>query len=92
MTEDEAKTKWCPHVVASHTNPRQREWADGDREEPTGPYMHRCIGSDCSQWRRQTVMIDRATNEPAIPGKAALGDLELRWSAHGYCGLAGAPQ
>ena len=43
MTEDEAKTKWCPHVIASHTNPRQKPGEDD--------WLHACIGSACMAWR-----------------------------------------
>jgi hypothetical protein len=49
-----------------------------------------CIADRCMGWRRQTVMIDRTTNEPAVLGVSKLESLEERWSDHGYCGLAGA--
>lgn len=45
MTEQEAKTKWCPHAVASHTDPRKRI-GDG--------WLHACIGSACMAWRTTT--------------------------------------
>ena len=76
MTEDEAKTKWCPTAGASRFN-RQDEL---------------CMASGCMAWRRNVAMFDRMTGEPAIPGVAAIGDLEPRYTSHGYCGLAGAPQ
>ncbi len=44
VTEEEAKTKWCRHVVASHTNPRMGFAGD------TGPRTHNCIGSECMAW------------------------------------------
>ncbi len=44
MTEEEAKTKWCPHAIASHTNPRQH---NGE------VWLHNCIGSACMAWRRR---------------------------------------
>ena len=81
MTEDQAKTKWCPFTRIYNRT------ATGT---PTGSAY--CLASACMAWRRQTVFIDRATNEPAVPGKAAIGDLELWYSNEGYCGLAGAPQ
>jgi len=43
MTEEEAKTKWCPHAIASHTNPRQH---NGE------VWLHNCLGSACMAWRR----------------------------------------
>lgn len=45
MTEKEAKTKWCPHAVASHTNPRQKLMGDD--------WLHACIGSACMAWRAE---------------------------------------
>ena len=42
MTEEEAGTKWCPHAIASHTNPRQH---NGE------VWLHNCIGSACMAWR-----------------------------------------
>ena len=92
MTEDEAKTKWCFHFTASHTNPRAREWVEGDAEVQTGAFVYACIGSACMAWRRNVAMFDRMTGEPAVPGVAAIGDLEPRYTSRGYCGLAGAPQ
>lgn len=53
MTEEQAKTKWCFHHIASHTNPRHRAWAEGDEQlpEPTGPFTYHCIASACMAWR-----------------------------------------
>lgn len=88
LTEDQARTKWCPHAVASHTDPR----AGFRNDEPDGvPKTFACIASGCMAWRKLTVWIDRATNEPAIPGVTAHGALEERYSDTGYCGLAGKP-
>lgn len=42
MTEDEAKTKWCPHVRLSGRDNR----ADGAQ-----PQAVTCIGSACMAWR-----------------------------------------
>ncbi len=52
MTEDEAKTKWCPHAVASHTDPRAM--AHHERPQiglPTETFRHACIASACMAWR-----------------------------------------
>lgn len=52
MTEDEAKTKWCPHTVASHTDPRAI--SGYEREEiglPANTFLHACIASACMAWR-----------------------------------------
>ena len=88
MTEAEAKTKWCFHFIASHTNPRQRQWCDEDHapetlsSEPTGPFLHHCIASACMAWR--------ATDNYA--GPFAPDEPEPASQPAGYCGLAGAPQ
>lgn len=76
MTEDEAKTKWCPHAVASHTDPRAGFHAD----DPDG--MRRqfpCIASACMAWRGE--------NESGT-SRAGTGWSRPK-DGHGYCGLAG---
>lgn len=90
MTEDEAKTKWCPHAVASHTDPRGV--SGYERPElglPVGAFVHACIGSACMAWRRSGAKFkDGRTGQ--------LSDVDLTghgmWIDVGYCGLAGAPQ
>lgn len=87
MTEDEANTKWCPHAVASHTDPRAGFHAD----DPDG--MRRqfpCIASACMAWRwaaRPRVAIERL----AVIG--TYGEFVERpktvEAGSGYCGLAG---
>jgi len=91
MTEDEAKAKWCPQAIVNNGSGynANREWEG--KHDSVYLKRSRCIASECMAWRRQTVMIDRATGEPAIPGVTAIGSLEERYSAHGYCGLAGVP-
>lgn len=108
MTEEEAKTKWCFHFIASHTNPRQRDWAEGDeqRGEPTGPFLHRCIGSACMAWRWTEAKRSEAYHEAvrahmrtqAKPNAATAAQEVYATRGHefehteGGCGLAGAPQ
>ena len=52
MTEEEAKTKWCPHarVVLPAGG-----YASGNRfddSQPNPDYMEsRCIASDCMMWK-----------------------------------------
>lgn len=84
MTEEEAKTKWCPFV-------RHLETVDIDgsvqatnrpqgnaRPAPSGKTT--CIGSSCIAWRW-----DKAANRIKNPGSVLAG------GADGYCGLAGKP-
>lgn len=52
MTEDEAKTKWCPHAVASHTDPRgMMGYERPELGLPANTFTHACIGSACMAWR-----------------------------------------
>ncbi len=77
--EKEARIKWCPHAVASHTDPRAKI---------NGVWAHKCIGSECSQWRRDTTQPAKVEN---LMGQLVDRDLDGtgRWHYHGYCGLAG---
>jgi len=88
MTEDEMKTKWCPHVSAGVCARERTEELNN---------IGRCIGSACSQWRweRQFMVIEN---------KISVADLILGVAPEmlppqetpphhgsGYCGLAGRP-
>lgn len=76
MTEEEAKTKWCPHAVASHTDPRA-----GFRDDDGGrPKVHPCIGSACMAWRWGGSW-PRPDDPPEIRS----------FYDGGFCGLAGKP-
>ena len=90
MTEDQAKEKWCPFVVASHTDPRGR--AGYSREEiglPADTFTHACIGSACMAWRWR-----RGGRHPGDAGASV--DPRGFWHRDGqplgYCGLAGEPR
>ena|SRR3569833_914816 len=96
VTEDEAKTKWCPFarraVLVRDTETKQLTGvvASGNRfvRSANNP---RCIASACMAWRgRQTTEFSsraeaafRRDGRRLSPGP---GDMD------GYCGLAGAPQ
>ena len=45
MTETDAKGKWCPMFVASHTDPRALQ-----NNVEGQPFAHNCIASDCALW------------------------------------------
>ena len=84
-TEDEAKTKWCPHAVASHTDPRGGFRKGDEDRDPTFP----CLGSACMAWRTVTRLHLKATGDRLEEGRAYQErDVERRPSG-GYCGLAG---
>jgi len=106
MTEDEAKTKWCPHAIASHTNPRQRHYldSDGGSTEPTGPFIFNCLGNQCSQWRwhepkRTAAFLEavsahmRTQSKPNFNASVQAVYAETGGQferIEGFCGLAGA--
>lgn len=79
MTEDEAKTKWCPHVrVAAGF----RELAY-NRAQNDSPIKHTaCIGSACMAWRWKW---------DAGGGDAVEEHRKPSGQGDGYCGLAGKP-
>jgi hypothetical protein len=92
MTEDEAKTKWCPAV----------RWADGWFNRPKGSEHARCIASECMAWRATTEQMVKSTSQSgdlrAMVGRdgwrLANGDHAYAVTIErdtGYCGLAGKP-
>jgi hypothetical protein len=94
MTEDEAKTKWCFHFTASHTDPRQpqSEYAI-ERGEP-GPFVHHCIGSACMAWRTNPGSGRWVSphGEAALEAARTPEEADAVYVRGGFCGLAGAPQ
>ena len=82
LTEDEAKTKWCPHAVASHTDPRGHSKYKNERLGlPEDTFVHACIGSACMAWRWADGPHDDVDGDTRLDGTVA--------KAQGYCGLAG---
>jgi len=86
MTEEQAREKWCPHAIASHTNPRSKNGADGN-------WLHNCIASECMAWRAVTVKFNETVGEIMKPGKPYyVSDIiKTRPTDEGYCGLGGKP-
>lgn len=82
MTEDQARTKWCPMArVGSDTSGRgslNRDWAKGPNTHST-----QCAGSACMMWRWHSIEHPRE-----FPHENARTELS---KTDGYCGLAGAP-
>ena len=81
MTEDEAKTKWCPFArvynlsIEGHHGAYNRV-VIGDEEDAfdsTNDAEGKCVASQCMAWR-------------IFPGR--VGEFE----SPGYCGLAGRPE
>ncbi len=77
MTEQEAKTKWCPFVryvvIHQETNAAVNRWMSTS-DKQLNPEPAHCIGSDCMAWRQ--------TSEYQHPNEHI---------KTGYCGLAGKP-
>jgi len=74
MTEEEAKTKWCPMVRNVREGINVGPW---NRVEGEIPYTSKCIGSDCMLWRREVVFYTDEVGPTEEDNK------------RGYCGLAG---
>ena len=78
MTEEEAKTKWCPMVRFNYTG-------NGNTDHNRGAYVNasptpiNCIASDCMMWVWQ------------IPPNVAVSDSDTGANREGHCGLAGKP-
>lgn len=75
MTEDEAKTKWCPMVRVASGPYVPGTYSVGmlDNQEA------KCIGSACMMWRYLN------------PDVGVTKQTDGTGNAHGYCGLAGKP-
>lgn len=90
MTEDQAKTKWCPFARVNNGQGynANRDW-EARADSPFNK-RSRCIASACMAWR---------WNEPwtSQTEEGHGGDLVLRLKRKpgepklGYCGLAGPP-
>jgi hypothetical protein len=78
MTEDEAKTKWCPKVQLMATgDPVNGGDILTNRGDRPAPGMFSCIGSECMVWRKSE------------DGYYADDDAYIE--GQGHCGLAGKP-
>lgn len=101
MTEDQAKTKWCPMV-------RERPFAI-ERFHAQQNGIDRCIGAACMMWRWEHPMWEKNTEvhnkyvtpegegwewvEPSGALAVWMGT-EFGWyrkRGEGHCGLAGKP-
>ena len=100
MTEDEAKTKWCPFVQIAGAGSVDGVWFEDNR--PDTQETMNCIGSTCMAWRwrnffnpYQVINVETGETEgyyECIPEPGAFDfRFEVRKSepTGGYCGLAG---
>ena len=90
LTEDQAKTKWCPMVryvparkfSFGRIKVAVNRWLDSD-ETQLSPMPSCCIGSDCMAWRWEcTGAVGYFADGTAVEGDH---------KESGYCGLAGKP-
>ena len=79
MTEDKAKTKWCPMTRHGYGT----EGIGVNRlHQDKNPSTAKCIASDCMMWRKANWPIFAEGEQSDI-------DRELeRMDKSGYCGLA----
>jgi len=85
LTEEEAKTKWCPFS-------RYGEFYE-DEPHALNPIPCRCIANDCMAWRQEIRAFNVALNRFLVPGEtySSLDRIDHRPSGRGFCGLAGSP-
>jgi len=76
MTEEEAKTKWCPFARYYTSN------GPYNRYQYNGPAPGTlCIGAECMAWRWvKDPLVAAMTHKQQVPDYVG---------EHGYCGLAG---
>lgn len=88
MTEDEAKTKWCPFSRYLSEGAGVNRWKQSaPPEEPhaLNPVPCRCIGSDCMAWRIDDSYLQMDMDDKGILFRPVYGEV------HGSCGLAEKP-
>jgi len=84
LTEEEAKTKWCPFARVAGRTTSDNAAQGCNRNYTGGPDSGGlCIGSACMAWRWKA----RFGTDPVNPENCA--QLE---PMYGYCGLAGRPE
>lgn len=102
MTEDQAKTKWCPLVRQSSTfageDGRPGFGFSYNRAATLGVGNCNCIGSDCMAWRWIIQPVAGRPAEERIYTMPGSGRQEIvkapavkAVAGDGYCGLAGTP-
>lgn len=93
MTEDEAKSKWCPFSRTAAPVDSEFSGTAGNRTYNGTHSVDNCIGSACMAWR-----LDNATGlkiEKHEQGHTPEGKFWVKNTCTegptGYCGLAGKP-
>ena len=75
MTEDEAKTKWCPFVRLKFAATSDAPSCNRD-EGQTASFKRQtmCIGSACMAWRWLPLLADEAFKNAVIKAAGDIGD------------------
>ncbi len=94
LTEEEAKTKWCPYmpVIPGYVRTLYGAPAIPLVDEPVEARYPNCIGSRCMAWRCGSARVRRTAQSGTwrdVPSTAAPPPVE--YDFFGYCGLAGEP-
>ena len=101
MTEDEAKTKWCPFVRAHSEAGSYNRASTKQSEDGVEDWGHnKCVASSCMAWRGVPQVLGRVRVRVKGDGGSTIVSLaaakKFNWQIipddTGYCGLAGAPQ
>ena len=98
MTEDEAKTKWCPFArvpgltiggsgIAMNRHPQNTPQPELEHAEFMTP---KCIGSACMAWR-WIITPKQAESNASIEAINPGCNPNMETVSRGYCGLAGKP-
>lgn len=86
LTEQEAKTKWCPLARTSYSTIEELEHGGVNRAQ--GPSEVSCIASACMMWRKR----DQIGIGPDGEKRVRDMDGRTRWVDRGFCGLAVPPE
>lgn len=102
LTEQQAKTKWCPHarVIRWETTNEPDRSTDhligGVNRDALGrtknPGSCRCIAGECMAWRWESVESWNKRPAQPLPMDDALCEPDTVSWRHGYCGLSGRPE
>lgn len=104
LTEEEAKTKWCPHV--RHSGEVGGTFNRGTQHGPLNDHEHNagtlcnCIASACMAWRLGYVEEVRPDHPMALPAsdprtkldRYLIGETRRFLPRKGFCGIAGKPE